>query len=484
MSRWLRVQDAVIGSGAGGAVLAARLAEAGRAVLLLEEGPDIDKSGFNQRESDMYPLLYRDAGGQTTADGAISVLQGRCLGGSTTINMGDCVPCEGAVLRHWRRHFGWDDWGGISDADWAEAQARAMAELSASPIEDAALNRNNTLFRDGAARIGLSGRYLHHNRVGCTGSGYCLIGCAYDAKRGTLVAHLPRVRKAGGAIWCDARVERIDVGATTQVSGVGISVECERVFVCAGAVHTPGILARSGLGGSAVGKNLSLQPQAPVMALFPEPIDFFRGIPQAYVVDAKLTCDEEHGLGGFALEPVAAGPGMTGSMLPVPWAELVPLLARYRQAAANLCLVPDRPGGVVITKKGRPKIRYAPDAAFIATLREAVKTAARAWLAAGADEVRLPAVFAGPVRAEADLAAWDALPLRSCDLAMISAHVQGTCRMGPINRSDVVVAPDFRVRGTRNVYVCDASLFPTTASTHTMIPVMGMANLLAAQLGA
>jgi choline dehydrogenase-like flavoprotein len=477
-----RVQDVIVGSGAGGGVLAARLAEAGRTVCVVEEGPRVSKADFNQREGPMYNLLYRDAGNQLTKDGAISVLQGRCLGGSTTVNQGDCVPIEAAVLTHWRQQFGWGDWGGISDSDVEAAASRALAEMGAGPIAYAELNANNRLLAEGAAKMGRRGEPLHHNRVGCVGSGYCMIGCAYDAKRGTLVAHLPRAEAAGAILLCDSRVDRVltDGHQAVGVAGEGFEVRGERVFLCAGPIHTPGILHRSAIRAKGLGENLTLQPQAPTVAIFDEVVDFHRGIPQAWGLLDSLDITPEKGLRGFTIEPIAAGPSMTASLVPLPMPVLRPLLAEYRHLAAALCLVPDLPGGRVVPTKGRPKIDYVPSAEHRATLIEAMKTCARMYLAAGAREVRIPAVGAPLITAEADLKKIDDLSMRSNELPMISAHPQGTCRMGP--NEDCVVGMDFGVRGVDSLYVADASLFPTSASTHTMVPVMSMAHLLADQL--
>ena len=481
----LTVQDVIVGSGAGGGVLAARLAEAGRRVCVVEEGPAVSKADFNQREGPMYNLLYRDAGNQLTKDGAISVLQGRCLGGSTTVNQGDCVPMEGAVIDHWRQHFGWGEWGGVSNADVAAAAARAMADMGAGPIAPHELNRNNRLLAEGARTLGLRGAPLAHNRVNCVGSGYCMIGCAYDAKRGTLLAHLPRAQAAGAVVRCGWRVDAVltDGQRAMGVVGEGFEVRGERIFLCAGPIHTPGILHRSGVRLDGLGRNLSLQPQAPTVAIFEKVVDFHRGIPQAWGLHETIEVSAERGLGGYTLEPIAAGPAMTASLVPLPMPQLRPLLARYRHLAATLCLVPDRPSGRVIWGSGkRPRIQYVASAEHRATLIEAMKTAARCYLAAGAQEVRVPAVGAPSVRSEADLGKIDTLPMRSNELPMISAHPQGTCRMGP--NEGCVAGMDQRVRGFDNLYVADASLFPTSSSTHTMVPVMSMAHLLADALGA
>lgn len=480
MSRETQVQDVVIGSGAGGAVLAARLAESGRSVLVIEEGPSVDRHSFTQREDEMYGRLYRMGGGQMTADGTISVLQGRCLGGSTTVNMGDCVSTPPEVLEHWRQQHGWGDWGGITNEDVEAAARRAMAEMGATVIADADLNRSNTLLRDGAAQVGLRARALVHNRVGCTGSGYCLLGCAYDAKRGTLLSHLPRARAAGADIWCDAWVEILErqSGGGWAVRGPQLTAFAERVFVCAGAIHSPALLRRSRIGGGAVGEHLSLQPQVPAMAVFNEVVDWHRGVPQSIGIDGALGQTAEAGLHGYTIEGLGAGPAMAAATLPLPIGELRALLARYRHMAGALCLVPDRPGGSIEwSRRGRQRIQYDLQPAWWDAARLALKDVARCWLAMGATEVRFATTRLGPIRSETDLSALDGLNPRPAEWSLISAHPQGTCRMG--SGADSVVGLDFRVRGHDDLYLCDASLFPTTASTHTMVPVMAMAHLLA-----
>lgn len=479
----------VVGSGAGGGVVAALLAEAGREVLVLEEGPHVPRERMTQREHEMYPLLYRDGGNQLTEDGGISVLQGRVVGGSTVVNMADVVGIPEAVLAHWRSRFGWTRW---SLADLREAEADCRATLGANRIARTQLNRNNLHLVQGAEKLGLPAHTMEHNRVGCLGSGYCLVGCAYDAKRSVAVSWLPRALATGNAqVQSEARVQRLehDGRRVTGVAGVlvrpsdgaalaSFRVEAERVVLAAGAIHTPLLLRASGLGGRHVGRNLSLQPQAPVAALFPDEVVMFRGIPQAAYVDRE-TATEEDGLGGFRLEAVSATPGMSAVTTALPTADLHAFMGGYRRVAANLCLVPDRPTGEVLPDRhGRPRIRYALTAEVEARLKEAIRTAARVWLAAGAERVVLPFPEARPVASEADLAPLDGFRIRAAATPMISAHPQGTCRMGP-DAATSVVGLDGRVHGVENLWVADASVFPTTASSHTQLPVMSVAWLTA-----
>ena len=487
-----RTDVAVIGSGAGGGVAAAVLAEGGREVFVLEEGPSVGRERMTQREEEMYPLLYRDGGNQLTDDGGISVLQGRVVGGSTVVNMADVVGVPDPVLAHWRTRFGVDRYDPASVA----RAARACREtIGANPIDRRDLNRNNARLIAGGESLGLRTGVMDHNRVGCARSGYCLIGCAYDAKRSVALTWIPRALATGRAIvQSEARVDRLERDGARITAAVGtlidprdsrrlapFRVEADAFIVAAGAIHSPLILRASGIGGSLVGDHLSLQPQAPVAALFPDEVVAFRGIPQASYVDAE-TATAEGGLGGYRLEAISATPGMSAVTTALPADEIHAFMKGFRRLAANLCLVPDRPSGRVrADRSGRPHIRYALSRATAATLKRAVGTAARAWLAAGAERVVIPFPEAPVVRSEADLAGLDRYPLRSASTPLISAHPQGTCRMGPDPRSSVVDLR-LRVHGTDNAWVMDASVFPTTASSHTQLPVMTYAWLAASEI--
>ncbi len=488
-----RTDVCVIGSGAGGGVAAAVLAEAGREVFLLEEGAHVRAAQMNQREEQMYPLLYRDGGNQTTADGGISVLQGRALGGSTVINLADVVPIPDPVLAHWDRAFGVSRFGA---QDVRAAAAEVKAVLGANKIPRTILNRNNQLLLQGGEALGVAGGIMEHNRVGCIGAGYCLLGCAYGAKRSVALTWIPRALETGNIqIQTDARVDRLEstggrvtavigqiIDRATQTPIAPFRVEADAVVLAAGTIHSPLILAASKLGGRAVGRNLTLQPQSAVAALFPEPVVFWRGIPQATYLDGFEICSAEVGLGGYRLESVGSAPAMTPSLTSLPAIDLHAMMSEYPRFAACLCLVPDRPGGRVTRKRnGRPKITYRFQSEWIPRMRDAMRLAARVFLAAGAESVALPVAGARVVRSEADLDQLDRLPIRANTVPMISAHPQGTCRMAPADREGVV-GLNLKVRGTKNLWVLDASIFPTSASTHTMIPVMSFALLGAREI--
>jgi len=487
----LQTEVCVIGSGAAGGVAAARVAESGREVVVLEEGPHIPASQMTQREEQMYARLYRDGGNQTTDDGGISVLQGRVLGGSTVVNMADIEPIPDEILAHWRTRFGLARW---SVEAYRQADAECRAAIGANRIPHTELNPNNAALLRGGQRIGVEGAPFEHNRVGCVGSGYCLIGCAYDAKRSVALTWIPRALATGrGRVQTEARVARIEhhAGRVVAVHGhvvqpsnsavrAPFTVRAEHFILAAGAIHSPLLLLRSEIGGSQVGRNLSLQPQSPCVALFPEDIVLFRGIPQSAWIHREDR-SESAGLGGFRLEGVSSTPGMSAAMSTLPTDQVHRFMSSFRRVAACLCLVPDRPVGRVLDANGRPRIQYQMSADVKARMKQALHLASRAYLAAGAEAVMLPFPDASPVRTEADLAQLDRLQIRSASTPTISAHPQGTCRMGPDPATSVVDLRGF-VHGLHNLQVLDASVFPTTASTHTMLPVMSTAWLGAGEL--
>lgn len=490
----LLVDACVIGSGCGGATAARLLAEAGRDVVVLEEGADY-RGRMTQRDGEMYDQLYMDRGGRATADLHVSVLQGRVLGGGGVINASDVVPIPDGVLAHWRRRFGLT---GLTDEALRPHRDAALADLSASRITAEQENTANRLLREGAESLGLRGELMMHNRVGCAGLGTCLIGCPIAAKRNPRSVAIPAALRAGARFFTRARAVRVEGGEgeikTVHVRALDARgyherasghVRARAVVVAANAIATPQLLLRSGLGNEHVGRNLMLQPQLPLVALFPEPVRAFRGIPQAYAItEFEQEDHDEHGLWGFRVEAVMGTPGIVSSILPYLGAKNAEMMGLYDHLAASLLLVPDRPSGRVgLHPDGRPRIEYAQREDHAARLREAVKVGARAYLAAGATKVIVPIVPALEIGSERELRAVDDLVFRVAATPLISAHQQGTARMAP-TAADGAIDPEGRLYGARDVFVLDSSGFPSSASSHTMTPIITMARHLVSAMTA
>jgi choline dehydrogenase-like flavoprotein len=483
----------IIGSGCGGGTAARLLSEAGHEVVVIEEGRDVPGPERTQRDAAMYDQLYMDRGGRATHDLSVSVLQGRVLGGGAVINACDVVPASEGVLHHWATKYGLED---FAPERFRRFQDDALGDLSASHIPEGLINRANNKLRQGAEALGLRGEVMMHNRVGCAGLGTCLIGCPIDAKRSPRVVALPKAMEAGARIFTRARAVRISKAGqelkelTVRTLDPGgyrehreIKVRAKVVIVAANAIASAQLLLRSSVGNEHVGQRLTLQPQLPVIGLFEERIAAFDGVPQSYAVtEFEEEDNAELGLWGYRIEGIMGTPGIVSTLLPFSGAAGMEAMARYDRMAASLLLVPDRPSGKVEAKRdGRLVIRYEQQADHRERLRHAVEVAAKIYLQAGAQEVLVPTLPPLTIRSEREAAEARQLSFAPATAPLISAHQQGTVRFAPSER-DGGADPDGQVYGTRDVYVFDSSGFPTSASSHTMTPIIAASRMLTTKL--
>jgi choline dehydrogenase-like flavoprotein len=278
------------------------------------------------------------------------------------------------------------------------------------------------------------------------------------------------------------RVRRLDAKGYHEVGDETV-VRAKTVIVAANAVGSAALLLASGIGNAHVGRHLSLQPQLPILARFDREVRFFRGIPQAYAVTEFEDLDDtEHGWWGFRIESIGATPGIMASMIPLYGPTGKAFAHDFPHMAAALLLTPDDPTGTVrVEPSGRLRIDYALSDEQRARLRAAVKAASRAYLAAGASEVLVPVSPPVTIRSEADLAAVDRIDFRPATAPLVSAHQQGTVRFAPDER-DGGADPEGLVYGTRGVYVFDSSGFPSSASSHTMTPIITVSRYLTERL--
>lgn len=490
----LKTHSVVVGSGAGGGVAAYNLAAAGVDTIVLEEGGYFQAQDFNQREEDMMPALYRSAGRQTTTDGMIYVWQGSAFGGSTLINTADATPIEPEVLHHWQQQFGL---GELTEENLAASYERVYKDLNVHRLEDHILNRNNSMLLETARRLGYKAGVFNSNRKGCVGSGYCFSGCAYNAKQGTNLTYLPRASELGAQIYTDMRVDRIErlsngkyrihasvIERGTRAYRLPVEIEAVRIVLAAGTVHTPAILKRSGFdkGLPQLGRNISLQPQIAVAAHFEaaDPMISWRGAPQSCYVSEFDDNRPSHGLGGFRMEGVGGLPGVLAGLGNTIGREHKRLMSEYPHTHFSALLVPDQPTGTMDWEWGadgkvKPKIQYTPTTEWIQRFRKGMKTATAFLFEAGAKRVSFNSTTYTPITNRDQIARIDEYPVAPGQVALTSAHVQGSCRIG-LNADVGVVDQNLKLHNLDNIYVVDGSVMPTTASTHTMIPIMVMAD--------
>jgi len=481
-----RADVCVIGSGAGGAVAAAELAASGRDVVVLEQGEHWTSRDFTQREDEMLPRLFEEAGMRQTLDGGITILQGRCVGGSTVHNLCYAFRTPPPILRMWREQHALPE---LTEAALAESFARVEANLRVKPIREDEVNTLNRLLRSGSEKLGYSGFVTQHNRENCVRAGYCLLGCSYDAKQSMLVTYVPRASEAGARVFAGARAERIEappagprrvlghvVDPTGRVHG-SITVEARTIVLAAGAIASPDLLLRSGLGGPEVGRHLHLHPSVMVAGYWPEPIHAYRGIPQSYYIDEFIDLERDpHS--GYVLMPISGFPVLAAVNTPGFGREHFRQMRDFSKLGGLLVLLHDRSEGSVRSgdSLGKPEIRYALDPEDRALLAEGMRHCAEVLFAAGAERVVAPFLLEPLVLSRgADLGEIARREVREGTLPIASTHPQSTCRMGGDPASSVVNAFG-ELHGVRGVFVADMSVFPTSLGAPPQITTAALAD--------
>ena len=479
----------VVGSGAGGAVVARELAARGKDVVLVEEGGFFTGKDFTGNPRQMIDLLYRNRG-ITGALGrpAIPIPLGRCVGGTTTINSGTCYRAPDFVLEEWAEHYGVI----ASDAELRPYFERVERELNVRPVSDAGYGRNSLLFERGAAALGYAGARIPRNERGCLATGVCAFGCPQDAKQAMHVSYVPCALADGARLYTRCRVARVLVSAGKAVgvvarfvaadereSGCELRVLARQVVVACGALLTPALLERSAVPDPSGlrGRNLHVHPATRVGALFDEEVRGWEEVPQAYNVH-HFTRD------GIFIQGQFVPPAMEAPVLPGVGTAHKDIMARYGRLGSFGALISDESAGRVKAGRGRwPRVTYQLGAADARKLARAIGLTAEIFFAAGAREV-YSGVHSRPVLRSVDEArALQSAALPAVDFEMMAFHPQGTARMGEDART--AVTDSFgRVHGTPGLWVSDASLFPSSCKVNPQITIMALATRVAETVAA
>ncbi len=497
-----RADAIVIGSGAGGALAAARLAEAGREVLILEAGSWFDRTERTEDEAAMYPRLMADAGARASTDLSLAVLQGATVGGSTSVNWMIMLRTPDHVLDEWRRRFGLPD---LSPAALRPEFDRIERELAVGAVPDDAHSPSNQLLLSGARQLGWHASGAQINARLCQRAGTCTLGCRYDARQGAAQVYLPMAFTRGARLLANTRAERIrvierDAGQgnaprkvieavtvdphTGEVVG-SVIAEAPVVVVAAGAIDTPALLQRSALGGPHVGRWLRVHPTTAVMGVYPQETYPLAGIPLSAMCDA-FASEGDHGY-GFWIECPAFGPSLAAAAMPGIGAAHQARMQAIRHTAPFIALTRDgaaldrSSGSVQVGRDGAPRIRYRLTDADARTVRASLVAAARIHLAAGATSAFTLHARPVEVRGAADVAAIERAPIGPNQLGLFTAHVAGTCRMG-VDPRQAAVAPSGELFGTRGLYVADGSLLPTAPGVNPQETIYALASHVAARI--
>ncbi|QIX61798.1 FAD-binding protein [Hymenobacter sp. BT18] len=494
----------VIGSGAGGGVVAGELAAAGHQVLVLEKGPYCHGCDFTQREVDMLSKLYDGHGALTTRDGSIALLAGSCLGGGTTVNWAGAFRTPDYILQEWAREHQAPHFITPEFARSIEAVSQAISVNT----EYTRHNGQNQALWDGSRKLGQEVKLIPRNEKHLTASeehfrslGFSPLGDRHGIKQGTLNTYLQRAFDHGARILPDTYVTRVTTAAgratgaeavhtTAAGQRVAIRVRARRVVVAGGAIQTPALLLRSGLQHPHLGRHLHLHPTVAVSGAYAQPMEPWYG-PMMSVVNDTYTRIEGTNYGA-KLETPPAHPGLMAMVLP--WhsgAQHKQLMQNARHLGNFIVLTRDRDGGRVRTdKQGAPRISYALSEFDRHHLLQGVRAAAEIHVAAGAHTVylphgTLPTVHAkdGVMQNPEVLERLPRLSWKANQFGLYSAHQMSTCRMGG-HRATHPVSPTGETYEVRDLFVADASAFPTCSGVNPMLTIMALAHFTAQQLKA
>ncbi|MBI5367622.1 MAG: GMC family oxidoreductase [Planctomycetes bacterium] len=498
----------IVGSGAGGGAAAKELAplcrERGARIAVAEWGPKLREEEFTGREFEMANKLYFDGGGVLTRDKSMTLAFARAYGGSTVVYTGTSLVIRKETVRRW-------DVPGI---EWEDLDLRSRKYLSENnvhllPAED--VNDNNRLFREGCTKLGYHVEQFPVNVKGCRGAGMCNLGCPNSAKQGTHRVQLPAAEALGVETVTHCRVDRLEPAPAGGAGGAGSAgvpgaagwlayatvadgkvghpsawppgeyrIKARRVVVAAGAVNSPALLLRSGLGARlpALGRYFTAHPALILVAQHAQPITNYHGHPKSYYSDEFAESQK------FLLETCMYFPFVTAKNLAGFGAEHAELVAHMDtlQMILVLAIDPARAGNrVLLDRAGNAIVDYRLHDDVLDSLYESMKVCARIFFAAGARRVHAPASRKFLIE-HGEQDRLDELvqrgELKTGKVSITSAHLMGGCRMGA-GPADAVTDPWGRVHGCSGLYVADASLFPRAAEINPYITIMALADRVA-----
>ncbi len=475
----------VVGSGPAGALVAKELAEAGRDVVLLEEGRAIGVKDMVTEAGSAMHRLFRESGTRVAMGSMyVPTMQAIALGGGSLINSAICARAPDWVFEKWNRATGVE----IPYDAMVGHYERVEKFLFVAPTPMEVQGERNLRFKRGCDAIGISSEPTWRNVAGCLGSGECFTGCRNSAKKSADVTYVPAAIAAGARVLTGARVQRVLREGKKAVGVVGrivdpetrrelgnLKVWADTVVLAAGCMQTPLLLQRSEMGGKWVGRELQLHPGLAIMAVYPDPIDPWKGATQGF---HSLEYLRE----GIKLEVLWSPPAVLAARLPGLGHAYQRALASYdRMAPFDVIIAADRSRGTVRAKRtsDEPDIRFEFDKRDVRLIQRGLGVLSDICWASGADSI-LPGLHGVPEvlesREESEV-------LRTADLEgshTITAanHAFGTARMAQ-RPEDGVVDTWGRVFDTENLFVADTSIFAGSPAVNPMLTCMALADRIA-----
>jgi choline dehydrogenase-like flavoprotein len=481
------VDVVIVGSGSGGAVMARELARDGRSVLVIEEGGHYTPEEYGaMTPSNSIRRLAREAGlavavgrGDTPL---ISVLSGKCVGGSSVLTGGVCFRIPEEVLHEWSTDLGLTD---LTPERLEPYFDEVEKTIRVETVPESMRSRSSQLFVEGAAALGVQMKSLRRNTQGCHGAARCNFGCPHGAKMSVDLSFLPDAYAHGARVLSDALVERVDFAGNracgvrgrfldgqTGEPRVPFTVQAKVVVVACGSLHTPVLLRRSGMDTNAIGRHLTLHPAFRVCGLYDEEVNGWDGAMQSIYSDHFLN-------EGITLVGVYSAVSILAAALPGIGKEHRRVSAEMPRMAVFGGMVHDDGGGRVHRWISRePLVTYRMSARDRGRMFKGIQILGKMAFRAGAREVMLPIFGSQTIKSERELAFLTERPPPAARVESMAFHPLGSAKMSKHARGGVV-KPTGEAWAADNLFIADGSVLPTSIGVNSQVPVMAMALKIA-----
>ena len=465
-----RFDVVVVGSGAGGGVVAGELAQRGRDVLLLECGPYLRAADFTRWEAKAAHDLFWPLRFAPLASGElVTFLAGRCVGGTTTINTKVAFRAHERDVAKWHPATGLTSDGStpFSVSELEPYYDRVEQVLGVRERSD--WKKSVYTVEAGFRALGAELESVHaYTDANCTSCGSCIQGCPSNAGKSTMNTYIADALAHGVLeLRANAAVERVLIDGTEATgveyvddAGERHTVSAGAVVVAAGALNTPQLLIRSGVANASIGHHLGLHPVRLVYGLFDEPQDAH----MVYPITTHCVKHQHDEEGGFVIEattiqdPIAFATTLGDEDGPLWGTRLVEAVRRFRHWIGFLAMAnDDNNSAVVVGEDGGERLEVDLRPVEHERIDKALRFSRDVLEAAGATQV--------------------------CWTGLVSTHVQGSCRMGD-DPTRSVVDRNGESHDVKRLFVGDASLVPRTLSVNPSLTIMALATRLAEHLDA
>lgn len=480
----------VVGSGAGGAVIAHHLAEAGFKVVLCEAGSYVRTAEFTDDLWLSLKRMFWDNGLQyAPGRPTVPFLQGRTVGGTTVVNSAISWDLPRDVYDEWVHHEAFD----VPYDEIEAEQARLRRDLNIQRVDPAIQGANNDLMARGAEQLGWKGQAVDRNEKNCQGSGHCVVGCPHGAKLSMELSYVPWAMEKGMELIPNCEVERvlIEKGAVVGVEakrlkvgvrqrrflpkrGQRITIRAKRVVIAAGVIQSPLLLQRSHVADphKLIGSHLMAHPGVSSIGLFDERVNLWKGATQGYEVTEFM--DQ-----GLKLESLGVPPALFGLRLPGVGNKLAQLMERRGHMV--LWAIANRAQTLGSVRSGRliSPIRYPLKQADLDRFLLGIRLTGELMFAAGA-RVVYPDIAGRTeaVHSVEELHAVTRDPIPGTHMHPVATHLFGTCRLSA-DPARGVINDKFESHHVKGLYVADGSVFPSNTGVNPQLAIMALAGVAA-----